>query len=401
MNILHIIPYYAPAWAYGGVVRAATDLTRALVTEGHNVYVLTMDTLSPTERTVRSRETISGVHVYRVRNWSNTLRGKLNLSSPTRLRTATRYLLSAHYIDVVHCHEVRTVENLRAVPVLNTAQVPVVVSPHGTLPLGTGRGGIKRLWDQAFGRRLLPRFDQVIALTASEAADARAIWGRLGVPLPESQVSIVPNGININEFSRLPDGTALRARFKLGSGPVVLFLGRLHERKGAQLLIPAFGEVVKQAPDARLLIVGPDEGMLATLKTQVNARNLAERVIFTGLLTGDDKLAALAAADIFALPAIGEGFSMAVLEALACYLPVILTPGCHFPEVVDAGAGLEVERSIPALSAALHDLLADPTKRLSMGHAARALVRSRFTWSQVVRQLETVYQTVIDRRNQK
>lgn len=399
MNVLHIIPYYAPAWAYGGVVRAATDLTRALVAEGHNVYVLTTDTLSPTERTIRPREAIAGVHVYRVRNWSNTLRGKLNLSSPVRMRSAVRYLLGEHAIDVVHCHEVRTVENLRALPVAKDLGVPVVVSPHGTLPLGTGRGSIKRLWDMGLGRRMLPRFDHVIALTAHEAADARTIWCARGLTLTDSQVSVVPNGVNVNEFTRLPTGEAFRVRWKLGQGPVVLFLGRLHERKGLQLLIPAFGEVVKQAPDARLLMVGPDEGMLTTLAAQVAARNLAERVIFTGMLTGDDKRAALAVADVFVLPAVGEGFSMAVLEAMACSLPVVLTPGCHFPEVIEAGAGYVVERCVPALSAVLHDLVIDSAKRQRMGHAARILVRRQFSWPHIVRRLETVYQQVIEQKS--
>jgi glycosyltransferase involved in cell wall biosynthesis len=398
MNLLHVIPYYAPAWAYGGAVRAATDLTRALVGEGHHVVVLTTDTLSPSERTVKPREVIGGVHVYRVRNWSNTLRGRLNLSTPIRFQAAARRLIREHSIEVVHCHELRTVENLRVAPVANRLGVPLVVSPHGTLPLDTGRASVKRTWDALFGVRLLPRVDQVIALTADEATDAKAIWAARGLSLPDERISIVPNGVHLNEFEHLPDGEAFRARWKLGKGPVTLFLGRLHERKGLQLLIPAFGEAVKQAPDARLLIVGPDEGMLATLQAQANDFNLAGRVIFTGLLTGQDRLEALAAADLFALPAVGEGFSMAVLEALACGLPVLLTPGCHFPEVADAGAGLVVERAIPALSDALGALLTDPDRRAQMGRAARDLVRARYAWPQVVRQLEAAYRTVIVRK---
>jgi glycosyltransferase involved in cell wall biosynthesis len=398
MNILHIIPYYAPAWAYGGVVRAATDLTRALVAEGHNVYVLTTDTLSPSERTIKPIEALGGVHVYRVRNWSNTVRGRLNLSTPIRIGAAACRLIGEHAIDVVHCHEVRTVENLRVVPVVNREDVPVVVSPHGTLPLGTGRGGIKQIWDTLFGWRLLPRFDQVIALTTNEAADARSVWESRGLALPEDRISIVPNGVHVEDFADLPSGEAFRQQWRLGREPVVLFLGRLHERKGLHLLIPAFGEAVKQAPDARLLIVGPDEGMLAALTAQVDERNLTERVIFTGLLTGDDKLAALAAADLFALPAVGEGFSMAVLEAMACGLPVLLTPGCNFPEVAEAGAGLVVQREVSALSTALTDLLTGADRRDRMGRAARDLIHARFTWPQVVRRLEDVYRMVMDRK---
>ncbi len=398
MNILHVIPYYAPAWAYGGAVRAATDLTCALVTEGHNVYVLTTDTLSPSERTSKSNEVIGGVVVNRVRNWSNTLRGRLNLSTPIRIGDTARRLIRQHAIDVIHCHEVRTVENLRVVPVANREGVPVVVSPHGTLPHGTGRGGVKQVWDSLFGRRLLPRFDQVIALTANEATDAHSVWESCGLTLPDERISVVPNGVHVADFAQLPSGETFRQQWRLGHGPVVLFLGRLHERKGLHLLIPAFGEVVKQAPDAHLLIVGPDEGMLAKLTMLVDEHNLAGRVTFTGLLTGNDRLAAFAAADIFTLPAVGEGFSMAVLEAMACGLPVLLTPGCNFPEVVAAGAGLVVERETSALSVALKDLLIDADCRDRMGRAAQDLIHMRFTWPHVIQQLEVVYQAVINRR---
>jgi len=86
----------------------------------------------------------------------------------------------------------------------------------------------------------------------------------------------------------------------------VLFPGRLHERKGLQFLIPAFADAAQSAPGARLLIVGPDEGKRAALDAQIEQLDLSGRVIFTGLLTGEDKLAALAVADLFTLPAIGE-----------------------------------------------------------------------------------------------
>jgi glycosyltransferase involved in cell wall biosynthesis len=398
MNLLHVIPYYAPAWAYGGVVRATTDLTRALAAAGHTVIVLTTDTLSPSERSAAPDEVIDGVHVFRARNRSNALRGKLNLSTPVGFEAAARRLIHEHAIQVVHAHEVRTVENLRLAPVINRLGVPLVVSPHGTLPYDTGRRSVKRLWDRLLARRLLPRFDQVIALTANEAAEARAIWSAWGVPLPDERISIVPNGIRIGDFEHLPDPAPFRARWKLGAGPVVLFLGRLHERKGLQFLIPAFAEAAQGVPDARLLIVGPDEGKRAALETQVLQLDLAGRAIFTGLLTGEGKLAALAAADLFALPAVGEGFSMAVLEAMACGLPVLLTPGCNFPEVVGAGAGLVVEREVAALRDALHTLLTDGERRARMGRSARELVHARYTWPQVVTQLEDVYRAVVARR---
>ena len=398
MNLLHVIPYYAPAWAYGGVVRAATDLTRALADAGHAVWVLTTDTLSPAERIPVRQEVIDGVRVIRVRNVSNALRGRLNLASPLGMGRAARRLIREQGIDVVHCHELRTVENLAVAPVANALGAPLVVSPHGTLPLDTGRAIVKRGWDRLVGRGLVRRFDHVIALTEDEAGDARTIWAALGAPLPDDRISVVPNGVQLADFAALPSGEAFRARWGLGEGPVVLFLGRLHARKGLHLLIPAFARAARHAPDARLVIAGPDEGMLAALRDLVHEHGLGQRAIFTGMLAGQEKLAALAAADVFALPAVGEGFSMAVLEAMACGLPVLLTPGCHFPEVVPAGAGLVVERAVEPLSDALRALLTDAPRRASMGRSARELVAARFTWPQVVARLESVYDRVLSRQ---
>jgi len=395
VNLLHVIPYYAPAWTYGGSVRAATELTRALAQAGHHVTVLTTDTLSPTERAPVPRETLDGVEVVRVRNLSNRLRGRLNLSTPRGLAAAARALIAERRIDLVHCHELRTVENLLVAPVTKALGVPLVVSPHGTLPLGTGRPTLKRAWDRLLGGWLLPHFNAVIALTRDEAADARALWAKRGLDIP---VYIVPNGVHLDEFAALPPKDVARARWSLGEGPVVLFLGRLHERKGVHLLLPAFAGALGHMPEARLLIAGPDEGMLATLQAQARDLGSRERVVFTGLLTGPDRLAALAAADLFALPAEGEGFSMAVLEALACGVPALLTPGCHFPEAAEAGAGVIVPRQVEALRAALVALLSDADRRAAMGQAARALVESRYTWPQIVAQMETAYRAVIARK---
>jgi glycosyltransferase involved in cell wall biosynthesis len=330
--------------------------------------------------------------VIRVRNVSNALRGKLNLSTPIRIQAAARHLIREHRIDIVHCHELRTVENLLVTPAAHQLKIPVMLSPHGTLPLGTGRGGVKQGWDRLFGRTLLPRFDQIIALTSAEAADVREIWRLCGIPIRDEQISIVPNGVRLDDFATLPPRDPFRQHWNLGSGPVVLYLGRLQERKGVQLLIPAFAQAAQHTPDARLLIVGPDEGMLPTLEAQVREHNCASKVIFTGLLTGQDKLAVLAAADLFALPAVGEGFSMAVLEAMACGLPVLLTPGCNFPEVMEANAGLVVEREINPLAEALRSLLTDADRRASMGRRARDMVIQQYTWPQVAAQLEHIYQ---------
>jgi len=391
LHILHVSPYYAPAFAYGGVVSAVTGLATAQAECGHRVTVLTTDALTRSQRNPVPRETIAGVEVIRCRNVSSLLRARLNLSFPRGFRAVFAEL--ARRADVVHVHELRTVEN-----VLIDHARPIILSAHGTLSYETGRGAFKRAWDAVFGRAVLRKFDHIAALTANEADQARTLWATLGLAAQFPGASIIPNGVPA-DFSVEGVGT-LRVRYALGDGPVVLFLGRLHERKGLQFLIPAFAQVTAdpELSSARLLVVGPDEGMLAQAQTLTAEAGIAGRVTFTGLLRDADQRAALATADIFALPAIGEGLPMSTLEAMAAGIPLILTPGCNLPDVEKRDAGLLVPREVGPLADALRVLLRDPGRRKTMGENGRAWVQESFTWQVIAAQTEMMYRLVLQKQ---
>lgn len=382
MKILHLAPYFAPAYSYGGVVSAAQGLATAQAVLNHAVSALTTDTLTPTERLPRLFEMIDGVTIYRCRNQWGALR-RLNLSSPVRMG-ATFDNIPA---DVIHCHELRTVENLIVTPRAAARKLPIILSPHGTLPLGTGRSTIKRGWDRAFGKGLAARFGGIIALTENEAADARQLWESSGLTAPP--IAVIPNGVTLPEtwrFKVRPYHVPYEGSFNL------LFLGRLHERKGVQLLIPAFARAA--LPNARLIIAGPDEGMLRTLQKLAAECGVADRVVFAGYVSGRAREALIAGADLFVLPAEGEGLSMSALEAMAAGVPVILTPGCNLPEAEHRGAGVIVPRKVEALSGAITSLMSDPARRARAGIAARAWMGEAFGWGAVAARVIGFYERV-------
>ncbi len=260
--------------------------------------------------------------------------------------------------------------------------MPVVLSPHGTLSLTTGRGALKSAWDRLLAPPVARRITTVVGLTAAEVDEARALWTSFDAPA--ARFAVVPNGVDPAEFANLAGREAFRARYGLGDAVVCLFMGRLQARKGADVLIEAFQKA--NVAGARLVIAGPDEGMLPALQPLAD-----ERVIFTGYLSGADRLAALAAADVFCLPATGEGLSMAALEALAAGLPAILSPGCNLPEVGTSGAGLIVDPQVDPLAEALRDLLTQADRRWAMGAAAKTLIHDHFTWDSAAAQVEAVY----------
>lgn len=385
MHILHVTPYYAPAYAYGGVVRAVEGMARALVARGHRVTILTTDALDA--RQVYHGpldEELDGVRVVRAPNIIPSWRGRFNLSTPRHFRAFAQMLVPSS--DIVHCHEFRTVENLLATPVAFEHAKPLVLSAHGTLDRTTGRTRLKALWDRLLSSALAQRFDHIIALTAAERADIEMLWGQFGRRRIPPLFSVIPNGVNPLEFVNLPSGAALRNRYQLGDGLIVLFLGRLHPRKGALPLAQAFCRVAP--PDARLLFVGPDEGIASELRALGD-----RRIVLTGLLTGEARLAAFGIADIFALPATGEGLPMAALEAMAAGLPLLLSPGCNLSEAEEVGAARIVPPLASSIAEALEELLADSALRANMGAAARQLALTRFTWRAVAEQLEMVYES--------
>ncbi len=387
MRLVHLLPYYAPAWVYGGVVRAAYGLTQALAAAGHSVTVITTDAgLPPAE--APAEEQIGAVRVVRCPNRWPALR-RYNLSSPVGMGGVLEALLPR--ADILHVHEFRTVENLVALPLARQQRVPVVLSPHGTLGYGAGRAAVKRGWDALLGRRIAGGVDLVAALTDDETEEARAFWRRFGL---KPRVAVVPNGVDPDEFAHLPPRKDFRQAWGIPADvPLVLFLGRLHPRKGAHHLLEALADL----PEAWLAVVGPDEGALAALLARSRALDVADRVVYTGLLTGEQKLGALAAADVLALPAVGEGLPMVVLEALAAGLPVAISDECHLPEVLAAGAGVRLEPLTgAAIAAALGPLLQDADRRARMGAAARALARERFTWAAVAAEIAGHYARLME-----
>ena len=382
MNILHISPYYAPAYAFGGVARAVEGLAQALAKRGHQVTVLTTDALTQTDRYSGALDTVeNGVEVVRVPNLSVWLRGRANLSTPLGMRGTAADLVAQ--ADVIHCHEFRTVENLMITPVAARMGKRIILSPHGTLATNTGRSTLKIWWDRLLSPAVAMRIHTVVALTNVELNEAQVLWAALGA---RSNFAVVPNGVNEGEFAALADGAAFRAQWRIGEHErVCLFMGRLHPRKGIDILIPAFKSA--NVPNSRLVIAGPDEGTLEQIRP-----TLDESIIVTGYLNSAERKAALAAADLFALPATGEGLSMAVLEAMAAGVPPILTPGCNLPEAAEAGAGILVEPEIEPLANALRDLLSNPALSREMGERAQALIRERFTWQRAAEQMESIYQ---------
>jgi glycosyltransferase involved in cell wall biosynthesis len=222
------------------------------------------------------------------------------------------------------------------------------------------------------------------ALTAKEADQIRA----QGI---EGPIVVVPNGLDLREYSPGPDlqgGVPLDPRFAKNSLRL-LFLSRVHPKKGLDLLLPAWARLGQRCKDWQLVIAGPDDGgYRAHVQELAKSLGIADWICFTGTVTGPAKLALLRSADLFVLPSYSEGFPMSLLEAMACELPVVATGACNFPEISQAQAGWECEATIDSLAGALRTALdADASERKQRGRKGRQLVEHRYGWAAIVEQL--------------
>jgi glycosyltransferase involved in cell wall biosynthesis len=223
------------------------------------------------------------------------------------------------------------------------------------------------------------------ALNGTEAANIAAL--RLG-----PRVVVVPNGIGPGEtFPPDPaEAAAFLDRFPALRGKtLILFLHRVDPKKGLDLLAPAYAAVRARFPQTHLVVAGPPAaGYEETARGFFRAAGVEQATTFTGMLHGTLKRGALAAARVFVAPTYSEGFSMAVLEAMAAGMPCVLTTGSNFPEAGTARAARVVPIEAEAIATALADTLADPAASRDMGARARALVLASYTWDRVAAQLE-------------
>jgi len=381
MRILHVLGDLAPET--GGPAKAGFEMARAVARRGHEVRLTATDYAPggrldvPLDRPVRQDGVeIRFFPVQAPRRWL--------ASWPMRRALADL----VPWADVVHLHSLYLFHDWAAGSLCIRNGVPYIVRPHGTLdPVIHRRRRLRKtMIDLWFQDRVLAHAAAIHYTSAEEMRLAQPhARGAPGV--------VVPLGLDLADYAELPPRGAFRARHpEIGTRPIVLFLGRLNFKKGLNLLVPAFARLLAGGSDAHLVIAGPDGGMLAKLEGWIGAAGLGQRTTLTGMLTGRDKLAALADADLFVLPSWSENFGIAVVEAMACELPVLVSDRVNIWREVAADGGGRIEPpDVARFAAAMAELLADPARLAAMGKMAKTSVARRWSWEGVAVELESLY----------
>ncbi len=365
-----ILSYWFSPYYIGGSELAVYRYANALALKGHEVHVITqLD-----DRRLPRYEITEGFHVHRIRRWR------------LRILGSSLYFLSVYWKvrklkpDIIHEQAIQGIGAF----IKRLSDIPYVLFPRGT----------DLYFASSFFRKFLVKFalsnaDALLAQTPHMAREMKEICLKEAV--------VIPNGVDPDRFMKFPRE---EARHKLGiteQEKIVLCVANLREEKGQKYLIKAMKKVVIDYPESRLFIVGNDfqNGKIQRLALE---KDLEQKAVFTGFIPPDEVPEYMAAADVFALPSLGEGFPNALLEAMAAWLPVVATEVGGVPDIVTDGENdfLVEPMNSEQLAEKILFLLqnSEVGKYLSSNNTKKA---KGYDWSNITTSLEKVYIKVKNR----
>jgi len=385
LKILQVSNFFKPLWETGGVTRVNYEISKNLVQIGHDVTVYTTDGYKANfEFQTNQFVKVDGIKVYYFKNLFKSMASKITLTIPYYIPFVLRKEI--RQFDIIHIHEHRTLLAVCVHYYAKKYNVPYVLQAHGSVLPHFQKQRLKKFFDIIFGYRILKDASKIIALTETEANQ----YMQMGID--ESNICIIPNGIDLKEYENLPQKGEFRKKYSIKENEkVILYLGRIDKIKGIDLLIDAFSQLKNELNNVKLVIVGPKNDYFSILNENVKNLNLNDSVLFTGPLYGIDKQAAYVDADVYVLPSRYETFPNTVFESCACGTPVIITDRCGIYDIVEGKLGWVVKFNKEQLNASLKNLLSNDTLRERVGQDGKFFVKNTFNWHKTVCDLELIY----------
>lgn len=382
LRILHVVPTYLPAVRYGGPIYSVHGLCKASAALGHDVHVATtnVDGRDDSDVPLETPVDLEGVKVWYFRS---PLLRRLYYS-PRLARMLKKWIQE---FDIVHLHSVFLWPTWAAARIADRAGVPYVLSPRGMLDKQLVRRKsrwLKTFWIKLIERQNLERAELVHVTSNVEETGLRDFGFRL------KSVARIPNGIDEPEsYNDLAIGNDVRSL--VAGGGYVLYLGRIHWKKGLDRLIDAWPKSSGQ----RLIIAGNDEeGYVAALRARADGGVSEDIDFIPRTVSGADKEALYANARLFVLPSYSENFGNTVLEAMARGVPVLVTPEVGAADVVERSDGGRVVAGRD-LADGMRRMLSHDEEAAAMGRRGLEYVMKHCTWRAAAAQMSETYMSCI------
>jgi glycosyltransferase involved in cell wall biosynthesis len=385
MKILHVFDFFSPAG--GGTVDVINKLARAQAQRGNEVSIYTSDFKLDKEYIASLPE----VNIYPFHCTSSL---GLFYVTPSLGKAARENLKE---FDIIHLHCVRSYQNIIIGHYALKNSVPYILDQHGSLPRRVpGEKGYKWvlrwIYDFIFGYRIMKKATKVIAQNGVAAGEYRSFG------VNESKIAIIPLFFNVNDYKNLPPQGEFRKKYGITDKRIIMSFGRINQIKGLDFLVDSFSELTRSRQDAVLAVVGPDDGFGDKLKEQVLKLGLGDRVLFTGLLNGQDKFAALVDADVVIQPSRYEQAAWAPVEAVLCGTPVIVSNNTGSGEDIsrmDAGYLVDYGDKTQMVEM-IQSILNDPNKAKVKVNKARKYISDNLQINTKVGEYERLYQQCIE-----
>jgi glycosyltransferase involved in cell wall biosynthesis len=352
--LIHCVHYLSRVWLEdGGVTRTVLDFCRLFAATGNAATLVTGD---PRDVPVDWR---AGANPALPRGVTiDTPGGPFQLMSRT---ARSAFAAAIRDADVLHLHGPWETSNAQAAAIARRAGVPYLLSVHGMLDDWSmaQRTLKKRVYLKLAANRLLRDAARVHCTAIAELRQARR-W------LPRDNGVVLPCVVDLSAYADLPGPEPAARRFdgQLDGRPTLLFLSRVHPKKGVDLLIRAAAQLDRAGRPCNLLVAGPgDREYLAELEQLARREGIAQHTHFLGMVQGDEKLSLYQLADVFCLPTSQENFGLVLVEAMACGTPVITTRGVDIWEELQSRGATIVENDPASIARSIASLLDDPDAR--------------------------------------
>lgn len=389
LNILHVVN--DSSLFAGGVGAVAFEMVKGQRNLGHHGAIWSINSKNRRQQAM-SEENLreqSDSMIF------GTLGPRLFGFSPAMEKNAVG--TSGSYYQLIHQHGIWLAVSRVTNRWRSKYDRPTVVTPHGALEEFVLKRSKwkKRLALLAYGMNNLKSASCLQATAETEARSFR----RFGLRNP---IAIIPNGVSEDWLKSHGEMQKFRKRFSIPhERRLLLFLSRLHPKKGLPVLIESLAQLNHELNDWLLVVAGSDEvGHRHALERQIEKLGLSGRIVFVGSLHGSEKRDAFAAADVFVLPTHSENFGIVIAEALGAGVPVITTKGAPWEDLQTYKCGWWVNASVDGVRDALHEATRCPKEELiAMGQRGKTLVSEKYTWKKVAEQSLQLYKWLLGRES--
>ena len=387
MKILMLTWEYPPR-IVGGIARVVNDLSKRLIKDGHDVYVVTYR-----EGNAPYYENDKGVHVYRVDNYminpNNFIDWIMQLNF-NMVAKVNELIAKGEKFDVIHAHD--WLVAYAAKTLKNSYDLPLVSTIHAT---EAGRNG--GIHDEV--QRYINDTEWMLTYEANEVivnsnymkSEVQRLFG-----LPFEKINVVPNGVNLNKFTGMDRDYSFRRKYAMDNEKIILFMGRLVYEKGVQNLIAAMPKVLASYHDAKLVIAGKG-GMLDELKAQADYLGISNKVYFAGYMNGKDVERMYKAADISVFPSTYEPFGIVALEGMLAERPIVVSDAGGLGEIVEHRVtGMKSYCGNPnSIADSILELLFNPELCDNIVKNAKIKVKENYNWQKIAQDTHFTYQKAI------